>query len=342
MAQELQFDIRQIFIDACKYNDLYKVKLCCEGLGLSVNTKARCQEGGGRQPKTTGLIEALLEHSNEVVNWLLSQERIDVNLDSQIYTPLSAACYARNVRAVRRLVQAPGIDLNWQAGDGATAAHMAATNSAACVQVLASVPGVDWNKKDHGGETPLFYALSHGDPEAVRTILNTPGVDLQVRDELGNTVAHTCSRRWRSLELVQEGLFRTGRDARRLEVLTEEEEVPWNEKNNAGDTPLTMALKNNRPDMAKVLLKCQWVDATIADNRGRTPEMLARFVQLYSTVRKLFVEFDVQEQQPDLAAGVNTRDHGAQGQEAAGAGGEAREIQHQQRYSRVSGNIRNR
>ena len=295
MAQELQFDIRQIFMNACKNNDLDKVKLCCQGLGLDVNTKARYQEGEGRQRKISGLIAALLRQNDEVVDWLLSQEGIDVNLEWGIHTPLSAACSVGNVRVVRRLVQAPGIRLNSKTGDGdgATAAHMAATNSAACVQVLASVPGVDWNKKDHGGETPLFYALSHGDPEAVRTILNTPGVDLQVRDELGNTVAHTCSRRWRSLELVQEGLFRTGRDARRLEVLTKEEEVPWNEKNNAGDTPLTMALKNNRPDMAKVLLKCQWVDATIADNRGRTPEMLARFVQLYSTVRKLFVEFDV-------------------------------------------------
>ena len=298
MAQELQFDIRQIFIDACKYNDLYKVKLCCEGLGLSVNTKARCQEGGGRQPKTTGLIEALLEHSNEVVNWLLSQERIDVNLDSQIYTPLSAACYARNVRAVRRLVQAPGIDLNWQAGDGATAAHMAATNSAACVKVLATVPGMDWNKKDFfGGETPLFYALIDGSPEAVRIILNIPGVDLQVRDEFGNTVAHTTfSRRWSSLENAQERRERRGLDAGKLEVLSKVEEVPWNEKNNAGDTPLTMALKKKRPDVATILLKCQWVDATIADNAGRTPEMFARFVKWNSVCSKLF---NVQEQQSD-------------------------------------------
>ena len=101
----------------------------------------------------------------------------------------------------------------------------------------------------------MFYALIDGSPEAVRIILNIPGVDLQVRDEFGNTVAHTTfSRRWSSLENAQERRERRGLDAGKLEVLSKVEEVPWNEKNNAGDTPLTMALKKKRPDVATILL----------------------------------------------------------------------------------------
>ena len=281
MAQELQFDIRQIFMNACENNDLAKVKLCCEGLGLDVNTKSRYVEGS--QLESSGLISASgssrqLQHHGcmEVVNWLLSQEGIDVNLVCGHYTALTKACYAGNVHAVRRLVQAPDINLNWHPyGDGITAAHMAAIYSAACVEVLATVPGVDWNKKDRHGWTPLHLALQHGDPEAVRTILNIPGVDFKVKSWMGNTVAHIYCGRW-----TNEGNNQIMRQQEQavfgLCELAKVEEIPWNEKNKAGDTPLMMALNNQRYDVAMILLRCRWVDPSIADNQGLTPEIFAR------------------------------------------------------------------
>ena len=61
-----------------------------------------------------------------------------------------------------------------------------------------------------------------------------------------------------------------------VELLAGAEEVPWNQKDRAGDTPLMDALKENKLDIAKVLLQCPRVDVTVADDEGQTPEMWAR------------------------------------------------------------------
>merc|ERR1712031_1217 len=91
-----------------------------------------------------------------------------------------------------RLVRAPGIDLNWQKSDGSTAAHRAEMHSFACVKVLATVPGVDWNRKDNNGWTPLHCALFSLHSDTVKTILAIPGVDYSVKTNDGNTLAHAA------------------------------------------------------------------------------------------------------------------------------------------------------
>ena len=119
------------FIDACQINDLVKVMACVSTFGLDVNTLS----GYGR----SGLVEAARRNSEEVVEWLLAQPGIDVNIVSDNETALMAACVARHANIVKMLVQAPGIDLNWQSSHGYTAAHYAASWSAACVE--AAQPG---------------------------------------------------------------------------------------------------------------------------------------------------------------------------------------------------------
>ena len=271
----LKFDIREIFIEACRKNDLEKVIMCCRSFGVDINTVSRYR-GMVREATMSGLREAASNRSGhlDVIDWLLAQPGIDVNLVTGDSTALISACHAGNYRIVRQLVRTPGINLNWQNNAGYTAAHCAAINSASCVATLAEVAGIDWNVKDNKGRTPLFKALQHGNT-ALETILDNPSVNYLVRDNHGNTLAHAGS-------ISNSPFFGLYRDQiiKGLQLLTSLEDIPWNEKNNAGYTPLTLALKNDIRDTAKVLLKCPWVDATIADNEGRTPEMFARFVQL--------------------------------------------------------------
>ena len=61
-----------------------------------------------------------------------------------------------------------------------------------------------------------------------------------------------------------------------VEVLAGVEEVPWNQKDNNGNTPLMRALKRNKLVIAKMLLQCPRVDVTVVDDEGQTPEMWAR------------------------------------------------------------------
>ena len=295
----LKHDIRVIFLKACENNDLDKVKMC-HGLGVDSNMMYTTRGEGllrGLPGRLTGLIAAATGRQNvyqngnlEVLEWLLSQPGINVNLASRNDSALTAACAAGNGNAVRRLLQAPGININWQNSDGLTAAHCAAfyPHGAACVELLSSLPEVDWNKKNINGETPLFYALRYGHPESVDIILNTPGVYLQFRDRRGNTLAHCCSH---SAMYDFERSAYASRDTLRLKLLlSKREAVPWNEKNNDGDTPLMMAMKNEKIDVAKVFLECCWVDPSIADNEGRTPEMFARYRYLvYCIVHFCFI-----------------------------------------------------
>ena len=252
-----KFDVREIFVNSCKNNEIEKVIFICDSLNLNVNTKSRSGE-------RSGLVDAARYNSEDVVVWLLAQPGIQVNMvvdDADDATALTAACRAGHPDMLRRLVQAPDVDLNWQDSYGLTAAHWAAMKSAACVEVLAGVPGVDWNRKAGGGQTPLFCALWWSKTSSVRTILAIPGVDCTVRENHGNTPAHAAV--W-------------GASVECVELLAGVEGVEWNQKNDSGDTPLMLALKRNKLDIAKVLLQCSRVDVTVADDNGQTPEMWAR------------------------------------------------------------------
>ena len=251
-----KFDIREIFVDACKNNEIEKVIFLCDSLGLNVNTRSR-------DVIRLGLVEAAGNNSEDVVAWLLAQPGVQVNMVAGGDTALTAACSAGHPDIVRRLVQAPGIDLNWQNSAGWTAAHYAARVSAACVEVLAGVPGVDWNRKDNLGWTPLYWALSCGNVDGARTILAIPGVDCRVRANDGRTLAHAA-------------VCRFGASVEFVELMLGVEEVEWNDKDVEGDTPLMAALKRNKLDIAKVLLQCPRVDVSVPDDGGQTPEMWAR------------------------------------------------------------------
>ena len=249
-----EFDIREKFIDACANNELEKVIACCGSLGLEVNTVSEDGE--------SGLRTAVNNNSEDVVAWMVAQPEIEVNIVTNGITALMAACCDLvHPDIVRRLAQAPGVDLNWQDNElGLTAAHSASETSNGCVEVLARVPGVDWNKKDNGW-TPLFRALLCGNLYSVRTILAIPGVNCTVRTNAGSTVAHGAV--W-------------GGSVECVELLAGMEELEWNEKNGSGNTPLMLALKKNKLDIAKVLLQCSRVDITVVDDEGQTPEMWAR------------------------------------------------------------------
>ena len=74
---------------------------------------------------------------------------------------LMEACEYGNSAIVSRLVQVPGLDINYHDEKyGETAAHLASRGGhTECVRILAEADRVDWNKRDKDGVTPLYSAL---------------------------------------------------------------------------------------------------------------------------------------------------------------------------------------
>ena len=61
-----------------------------------------------------------------------------------------------------------------------------------------------------------------------------------------------------------------------LQLLSQEERVDWNSRDDAGDTPLMFCLKISKLEMARVLLQNPRVDIHTANKEGKFPENIAR------------------------------------------------------------------
>jgi len=76
-----------------------------------------------------------------------------------------------------------GDALNWSHPDdhGMTPLHMACM-SPTCTTILVRTPGIDVNKRNEEGWTPLWWAAHNGYPETVQALLAAPGKDETGKD----------------------------------------------------------------------------------------------------------------------------------------------------------------
>ena len=141
-----------------------------------------------------------------------------------LWSGLRAACRHGNSAIVSRLIQEPGLDINYQNEIGWTAAHLAWRHTE-CVRILAETDRVDWNKADRRGRTPLYWALKYGHSDTVDIIVQQPNIDYNVKTEDGDTLAHAA---------VEHG------NAKSVKALIGR--VDWNKRDKRGKTPLYWAL----------------------------------------------------------------------------------------------------
>lgn len=188
----------------------------------------------------------------EGVNDCLSRG-VDVNTKKQTFkrgqwTGLMVACKHGNPAIVSRLVQVPGLDINYQDEyQGDTAAYLASSKGhTECVRILTETDRVDWNKADNWGCTPLYEALKNGHSDIVDIIVQQSNIDYNVMTDDGETLAQVA---------VDFG------DVKCVETLTAQERCDcWNVPNSDGDTPIMMALKEGKTELAEILLRCPRVD----------------------------------------------------------------------------------
>ena len=104
---------------------------------------------------TTGLMWALHEGHNSVVELLLSQ---------------------------------PSLDVNTSASNGSTALHCTSSNVTGLRLLLADPRLTSINARGYLGRTPLMRAVMCGSVEVVRELVRVEGVDLETRDDRGRSL----------------------------------------------------------------------------------------------------------------------------------------------------------
>ena len=158
-----------------------------------------------------------------------------------------------------------GIDPNIRDVDGPTALYWAVYHyNPLCVDILRTLPNVDWNVRTDLGSYPLIMAVTYGYADVLQILLSVPHLDLSVTDREGRNVAQFA--------VEWEG----GERQRCVEILSRDRRVDWNIKNSAGDTPVMFCLKTNKIEMARCLINTPGVDLDTVDRDGKYLETIAR------------------------------------------------------------------
>merc|ERR1711988_1920572 len=166
-----------LFHWACDRNDLDKVRHSL-GRGADVNMVGF----------NGGLHIAAARNYGELLELLLSQPGVDVNITNKNkWTPLMFACYHGHENIVRRLCQVNGIDPNLKdvcpnlKDDccGLTALHHAVFNNRPwCVEILKTLPNIDWNVRTNRGVYPLETAVKKGYNDVLQILRSVRHLDI--------------------------------------------------------------------------------------------------------------------------------------------------------------------
>ena len=83
-------------------------------------------------------------------------------------------------------------------------------------------------------------------------MLQIQEVDPNVADTKGNTLLNQAV---------------TLHNSKCVELLTEVKGLDWNQRNMKGETPILIAMRENRTDIVKKMMKCPQVDVSVADHK---------------------------------------------------------------------------
>ncbi|KAK4880295.1 hypothetical protein RN001_008441 [Aquatica leii] len=185
------------------------------------------------QTGKTCLLKAIELDDKELTDYLIKC-KVDINIQSNSdQTPLSVAL-ENGLTAVSKLLIQMGADVNIQRGG--TYLHLAAEYGVNVVDELLDA-GLDINRKDEHGETPLTVALKSNQVE-ILTVLLERGADPNARNNEGYSCLHHAAGEHES-SIVS--LFLT-------------KGVSMNDRTSRGNTPLLYALHRDKLDNAKLLI----------------------------------------------------------------------------------------
>ncbi|MEZ0385506.1 MAG: ankyrin repeat domain-containing protein [Verrucomicrobium sp.] len=187
--------------------------------------------------------------------------------------------------SVERALQYPGIQINKEQGDGITPLFAAAQKGhTGVVGVLLKEPGIQINKAAKGGVTPLHQATEQGHSSVVELLVKQPGILINTTNEKGATPLNVAVRNGKA-------------DA--FDALIKRPEIEVNKPDNTGATPLHTAALKNRRSMTKALVEHPKIDVNKQDKTGATPMHAAAEAGFSRPVEELLKHSKIQINKQD-------------------------------------------
>eukprot|EP01135_Chromosphaera_perkinsii_P004626 Nk52_evm19s292 gene=Nk52_evmTU19s292 len=215
-------------------------------------------------------------------------------VDSYEGTMLHHACEARDVNAVKKMLQCrPKVNLNIRNGDGDTPLLIAIKSENATIAELLIKAGADVNLMDKRHNFPIHLALYRGQRDLV-TLLERHGCDINVLDERGYTPLHIAVIKGMTVSALflltqganvkaktQDGeialhiALRKGKKMRVVSALLVHKGSPLDATDSFGNNAYHLALMNEFWDIALYISAIDRNPSFGANKAGETPLLLA-------------------------------------------------------------------
>jgi len=226
------------FIKACEERDFHKIQACLT-LGVDINCTDEYNHSG--LFKLVGFLG-----DQKLAEFFIQHPDLDVEKVNRenILGEVS------DIDLVRKLCDLQGIDVN----AGNPLRWAAYQNNKALIKILAENPELDWNAGDLGDGYPITAALDSGYNEIVELLLEQPTLDLSVLKHEGRSVGH-CAVQYRALKSYPEEKNTIAFPVKCVELLSKDQRMDWNIRDDNGDTPIMIALRNKEMEMVRILIK---------------------------------------------------------------------------------------
>ena len=168
--------------DACERGNVNIVRRLCQVREINPNITTKFKE--------TALSYAIYRNDIECVKILSTLTHIPVDWNIRnIFGeyPIIMSLKYSEIEIFQILLSAPGIDLSVTDDRGRSIAYIAVQQyDKRTVEILSKDNRVNWNIKDHTGDTPLMHCLAFDKIEFAQCLINIPGIDLNTTDKFGN------------------------------------------------------------------------------------------------------------------------------------------------------------
>ncbi|GBM91398.1 hypothetical protein AVEN_204271-1 [Araneus ventricosus] len=162
-----------------------------------------------------------------------------------------------------------GVDPNYQVSKGFTVFHEAICNPFDNIGVVRELinAGADINCRTHLDFTPLHYAVLYRKRLVIDALIQS-GASVHAKDFLGATILHHAVTRWEFH--MRTGPFVFHRDMWVIDKLLKLESIDCNQVDSNGNTPLNLAVKDQRLDIVVKFLGNK-ANPNICNNDLETP-----------------------------------------------------------------------
>ena len=178
-------DATMSLVELCRYGDLEGVKAALQS-NADVNRKDKYG--------ATGLIWAVFNNHNSVVDLLLNTPTIDVNWKNDegwCALHFAVICSNFNNEGLKLLLNVPNIDVNIVTNNGWSALnHAVRTENSEVLKLLLKVPSIEVNFLNMDGDSALHVAVISKNNEVLKLLLDIPTIDVNIVNIRGESAVH--------------------------------------------------------------------------------------------------------------------------------------------------------